>query len=402
MRKRALIIVENASVPFDSRVWKEALSLHRSGYSVAVLCPRQRRYERSRETLDGIEIYRHPAAPERSGAVGYLSEYVCALFWELLYASWIYFRRGFDILQACNPPDDIFLVALPFKLMGVKFVFDHHDAAPELYVAKFSRAGFIYDVLLTLERWTYRVSDVILCTNQSYKALAIKRGRVDPRNVFVVRNGPDLATFKPVPPNPRRKQGKNYLVCYVGTMGEQDGLDILVDVAAHLKRLGSRDVHFTCVGDGPELPRLESMARDKDVEDTLTFTGRVSDEELREILSTADVCVNPDKPCQMNSISTMIKIMEYMAFSKPIVQFESVEGRFSAQDASLYADPRNQVVDFASKIRWLLENPAERARMGTIGRKRVEEELAWDYSVANLLAAYDKAAGTARNSEART
>jgi glycosyltransferase involved in cell wall biosynthesis len=209
--------------------------------------------------------------------------------------------------------------------------------------------------------------------------------------VFVVRNGPDLETFKPVPPNPALKYGRPFLVGYVGTMSVQEGLDILLEVALHIKNMGRNDIHFTCIGGGPGLPALRQMVVDKNLQDTVNFTGRVSDADLLEILSTADVCVNPDKPCEMNDISTMIKIMEYMALGKPIVQFDLKEGRYSAQDASLYSDTKNQIPDFARNILWLVDHPEERKRMGELGRKRIENELAWDYSVKNLLAAYERA-----------
>jgi glycosyltransferase involved in cell wall biosynthesis len=230
-----------------------------------------------------------------------------------------------------------------------------------------------------------------MATNASYRELALTRGGLAPQDVFIVRNGPDLETFKPVPPVIALKHGKPYLVGYVGTMSIQEGLDILLDVAQFIKNSNRRDVHFTCVGGGPGLPGLRQMVKDKNLEDTVDFTGRVPDKVLIEILSTADVCVNPDKPCQMNDISTMIKIMEYMALGKPIVQFDLKEGKFSAQEASLYANNESQVIDFAAKILWLLDHPAERQKMGEFGRRRVEQELAWDYSVKNLLAAYERA-----------
>jgi glycosyltransferase involved in cell wall biosynthesis len=285
---------------------------------------------------------------------GYLWEYGWALFWQFFYAWWIYFRRGFHVLQGCNPPDDIFLIALPFKLFGVKYIFDHHDANPELYLSKYEKKGLLYKIQVWLERQTYRFSDVVIATNQSYQDLAVTRGGMDADDVFVVRNGPDLDTFKPVPPIADLKFGKRYLVGYVGTMSIQEGLDILLDAALHIKNQGRRDVHFTCVGGGPGLAGLRKMVLEKKLEDIVNFTGRLPDKQLLETLSTADVCVNPDKPCRMNDISTMIKIMEYMALSKPIVQFDLKEGRRSAQGASLYADNQNQAPDFAAKILWLL------------------------------------------------
>jgi glycosyltransferase involved in cell wall biosynthesis len=390
MYKKVLIIVENLPVPFDSRVWKEALALRSSGYEVTVLCPKGKGYELGYELLEGVHIYRHPTVVEGDSTLTYVAEFATALIWELLFTWWIFLRRGFHVIQGCNPPDDIFLVALPFKLFGVKYIFDHHDANPELYLSKRDDRGMLYKAQVALEKLTYRFSDVVMATNQSYRNLAITRGKMPPEDVFVVRNGPDLEKFKAVPPQPRLKYGKSYLVGYVGTMSVQEGLDILLDVAAHIKKLGRKDIHFTCVGGGPGLEGLRKMIVEKDVQDIVNFTGRIPDKELLEILSTADVCVNPDKPCEMNDISTMIKIMEYMALGKPIVQFNLKEGRISAGHASVYSDNDDLVGDFASKILWLLEHPEERRRMGEFGQNRVATELAWDYSVKHLNAAYER------------
>lgn len=390
MTRKVLIIVENLPVPFDSRVWKEALALRASGHKVTVLCPKGKGYERGYELLEGVHIYRHPSVVEGNSTISYLVEFASALIWEMLFTWWIYLRRGFNVIQGCNPPDDIFLVALPFRVFGVKYIFDHHDANPELYLSKTDKRGFLYKGQVLLEKWTYRCSDVVMATNQSYRNLAITRGKMAPEDVFVVRNGPDLQKFKAVPPKPQLKHGKTYLVGYVGTMSVQEGLDILLDVVAHIKNLGRRDVHFTCVGGGPGLERLRKMVVEKNVQDIVNFTGRVPDKELLEVLSTADVCVNPDKPCEMNDISTMIKIMEYMALGKPIVQFNLKEGRISAGEASLYCDNHDLVGDFATKILWLLEHPEERNRMGDFGRYRVATELAWEYSVKYLNAAYER------------
>jgi len=391
VRKKVLIIVENLPVPMDFRVWKEARSLRDAGYEVVVLCPRAKGAQEGYEFLDGVHIYRHPGAKEGNGSSGYVREYTYALFWEFLYSWWIYLRRGFHVIQGCNPPDDIFFVALPFKLFGVKYIFDHHDVNPELYLSKYGKKDLFYKVQVWLEKSTFRCSDVVISTNNSYREIAMTRGGVSADNVFVVRNGPSPETFRAVPPNPTRKHGKRHLVGYVGVMNSQDGLDILLDVALRIKDLGRRDIHFTCVGGGPELQSLRKMTQENQLEDMVTFTGYVPDADLVEILSTADVCVNPDRPCDMNSMSTMIKIMEYMALGKPIVQFDGTEGRFSAQEASLYSDGADRVADFADKILWLLDHPEERERMGQFGRRRIEKELAWEYSVQNLLAAYERA-----------
>jgi len=393
MNRKILIIVENLPVPFDTRVWKEAIALKRAGYGVAVLCPAGKGYRKGHEILEGIAIYRHPMPKEGNTPLGYLWEYGCALFWEFFYSWWIYLTHGFEVIQGCNPPDDIFLVALWFKILGVKYIFDHHDINPELYLSKYEREDFFYRAQLWLEKLSFRFSDVVMSTNESYKEIAVTRGGKQADDVFVVRNGPDLETFKAVPPDAALKHGKRFLVGYVGVMSAQEGLDILLDVANHLKAMGRTDVHFTCVGGGTGLPELKRLAVEKNLTDIVSFTGRVSDADLLSVLSTADVCVNPDKPCPMNDKSTMIKIMEYMALGKPIVQFDLKEGRFSAQDASLYSDNQNRVEAFAKNILWLLDHPDERERMGKAGRKRVEEELAWEYSVGNLLDAYECAFG---------
>lgn len=396
MKEKVLIIVENSTVPPDPRVWKEALALRAAGYEVTILCPKWKGFERHYEVVEGIHIYRHPVPPEARGLLGYLLEYGCSLFWEFLYTWRIYLERGFNVVQACNPPDDIFLVVLPFKLFGVKFIFDHHDVNPELYLAKYQRKDFFYHLLVWLEKATFRFSDVVITTNESYKEVAVTRGSRSPEDVFVVRNGPDLKTFKLVAPEPSLKHGKRYLVGYVGVMGTQEGVDILLNAAEYIRSLGRKDVHFTCVGEGPAFRDLNEMVKQKGLEQMVNFTGRISDQDLLAILSTADVCVNPDRPCTMNDMSTMIKIMEYMALGKPIVQFDLKEGRISAREASLYCDNENQVVDFANKILWLLDHPEEREKMGKAGRTRVENELAWDYSIEHLLAAYDKVFSRAR------
>ena len=391
MKRKVLIIVENLPVPFDSRVWKEARSLQENGYEVTVLCPKGKGHEKRYECLDKVHIYRHPVVGEGNSPLGYILEFSCALFWEICFSMWIYLRRGFHVIQGCNPPDDIFMVSLPFKVLGVRYIFDHHDANPELYLSKYKSRGILYKAQTTLEKLTYRFSDVVMATNESYKGLAISRGGMAPEDVYVVRNGPDLEHFIAVPPVPDWKFGKTFMVGYVGTMSIQEGLDTLLDIADEIRSRGRIDIHFVCVGGGPGLAGLRQLAKERNLEDLVTFTGRVPDKDLLDILSTADVCVNPDTPCEMNDISTMIKIMEYMALSKPIVQFDLKEGRFSAGDASLYADNQRMVHDFADKVLWLLDHPEERARMGEVGRKRVVQELAWQFSVQNLLAAYDRA-----------
>src|SRR6185369_5460867 len=286
----------------------------------------------------------------------------------------------------CNPPDLFFLIGAFFKIFGKKFVFDHHDANPELYLAKFGRKDLFYKLMLTLEDWTFRFADVSLATNESYRRIAIGRGGMPPHKVHVVRSGPSLERLRIVPPQEKLKQGKKHLVGYVGVMGKQEGIDLLLKSIEFLvKEMGRKDIHFGLVGGGTSLEEMKNLAKTLGIGDYVTFTGRVPDAELLAMLNTADVCVNPDVANDMNDISTMNKIMEYMALGKPIVQFDLTEGRFSARGASLYAR-RNDPADFASKILELVDDPQTRKRMGEYGRQRVETELEWRYEAPKLLA----------------
>lgn len=387
--RRILIIVENLPVPFDRRVWQEAKTLNNAGYQVSVICPSTKGFETKYEFLEGIHIYRHRLPVEAKGAIGYMIEYSAALFWQCVLAWKILLKHGFDVIHACNPPDTIFLIGLPFKLLGKKFVFDHHDINPELYLAKFGKKDLFYKMLLALERLTFWAADISIATNESYKEIAIKRGQMNPEGVFVVRSGPNIDRLKILPPDEKFKKGRKYLVGYVGVMGKQEGIDYLLRAIKYIiVELGRKDVHFGLVGSGPALESLKDYAEELGLSDYVTFTGRVPDKDMLEMLNTADVCVNPDVANQMNDLSTMNKVMEYMALGKPIVQFDLKEGRFSAQRASLYAE-RNNEIDLAMKIIQLIDDPDLRQEMGRYGRDRIQDELAWKYEEPKLLAAYE-------------
>ena len=386
--KQVLILVENLPSPFDRRVWQEALALRDAGYGVSIICPTGRGFDEKYEVIDGIHIWRYDLPTEGERALGYLVEYSVALACTFFLTWKVLFKRGFDVIHACNPPDLFFLIGAFFKLFGKKFVFDHHDANPELYEAKFGRRDFFYRVMLGLEDWTFRFADVSLATNESYRKIAIARGGMPPHRVFVVRSGPSLERLKIVPAQESLKKGRKHLVGYVGVMGRQEGLDLLLQsIRFIVKDLKRTDIHFGLVGGGTSLEELKQLAQELGVQDYVTFTGRVPDAELLAMLNTAEVCVNPDVANRMNDISTMNKIMEYMALGKPIVQFDLFEGRFSAQGGSLYAK-RNDPIDFARKIISLVDDEAKRRFMGAFGRRRVENELEWRYEAPKLLAAY--------------
>ncbi|WP_340108878.1 glycosyltransferase family 4 protein [Pikeienuella sp. HZG-20] len=385
--RRILIIVENLPLPFDRRVWHEARTLTAAGAEVSVICPTGKGYEARYEEIDGVHIHRHPLPLDAKGASGYLLEYGAALWHELRLALKIRRLRGFDTIQACNPPDLIFLIATPFKWFGARFIFDHHDINPELYEAKFGRRGFFWKLMVLFERLTFRAADVVISTNNSYRDIAMTRGGKKSEDVFVVRSGPDLGRLEVMEPDPRWRNGRAFMVGYVGVMGDQEGIDLLLEAAREIVFDHGRDVQFVLVGGGPALDGLKAEAERLGLADHVTFTGRAPDADLFSVLSSADVCVNPDRVNPMNDKSTMNKILEYMAFSKPIVQFEVAEGRYSAQDASLYALP-NDTGDMAAKIIALLDDPDRRAAMGARGRARVEAELNWDHQVDTLVAAY--------------
>jgi glycosyltransferase involved in cell wall biosynthesis len=387
--RSALIIVENLPCPFDRRVWQEARTLAGAGYRVSIICPKGKGFQSSYEELEGIAIYRHALPVEAASAPGYALEYSWALMAQFWLSLKVLRQRGFDVIHACNPPDTIFLIGRFYKLFGKKFLFDHHDINPELYEAKFGQRNFLYRMMVALERWTFRTADVSVATNESYRQIAIERGGMDPDRVFVVRSGPDLRRVRRIPPVPALKHGRRYLVGYVGVMGKQEGIDLLLQAVRYIVRdLGRHDIHFGLVGGGTELGALRMLAADLGVEDYVTFTGRVPDQELLEMLNTADICVNPDVANAMNDKSTMNKIMEYMALGKAIVQFDLREGRVSAQGASLYA-AKNDVVDFAEKILVLLDDEPRRRQMGEFGRSRVVHSLSWEHEAPRLLEAYD-------------
>ena len=384
--KHILIVVENLPVPFDRRVWQEANTLSENGAKVSIICPIMKGYTKRYEVINEIEIYRHPLPFEASGAIGYLLEYSTALFWEFWLSIKIYSKKKFHVIHGCNPPDLIFIVALFYKLFGVKYVFDHHDINPELFIAKYNKKGFFYRLMVFFEKLTFKTANFSIATNESYKEIAIRRGGMDSTKVQVIRSGPKLDRLQILPPDVKYKKGRKFLIGYVGVIGEQEGIDLLLQ---SLKIIISKrqDIQLAIVGGGTHVEELKKLCSQLNLDDFVDFYGRVSDEVLVGVLNTADVCVNPDKPTEMNNLSTMNKIMEYMALKKPIIQFDLKEGRFSAKEASLYA---NDITDFASKIEILLDDEELRIKMGNYGYDRVIRELSWDHESEKLVKFYER------------
>ncbi len=389
--RHVLFVVENNTVPFDRRVWAEARAARDLGFSVSVICPFDRNRRDRRKWIDGIRVYRHPRPIEGLDKWTMGLEYLNALAWESFLAFRVFLSRPFSILHAANPPDHIFLIALAFKLAGVRFIFDHHDLTPETYVAKFGSRRFLHKVLLWMERRSLRAADVVISTNESYKRVAMERGGRSERDIVVVRNGPELASLSSAAPQPALREGFRHLVGYVGIIGMQEGLENLLEAASYIvHKKGRPDVKFAVVGTGPRLKGLIREARARGLERQVQFFGYVPDRKLYEILATSDVCVNPEFRNEFTDKSTMIKIMEYMAFGKPIVQFRTTESEVTAGDAAVHV-PDNDAVAFAEAILALLDDPARRERMGRAGRRRVEDVLSWDIQKRNLEIAYGKA-----------
>lgn len=368
----------------------EATTLRKAGWSVSVICPTGKGCEAEFETQEGVRIWRHALPREANGLAGYAREYAGALWGEARLAGRIWRESPFTTVHICNPPDLLFLIAGWYKVThGVRVVYDQHDIMPELFEAKFGRRGWACWLVRLLERLTYAAADIVIATNDSYKQIAVARGRKRDEHVFVVRSAPDLNRFHRLEDRRSVRRGLRYCVGYVGVMGPQEGLDYLLrSVRIIVEDLGRSDISFMLVGDGPSLPSLREQARDLGVSGFVEFPGRVPDEELVRRLSSCDVCVNPDPLNPFNDASSMNKILEYMALGLPVVQFDLKEGRRSAGGASVHA-AANDTRDLAEKIVEVLNDDARRAEMAAEGLRRMREELEWKHQVPALLGAYD-------------
>lgn len=389
--RHILILVENLSVPFDRRVWQESLALVEAGYRVTVICPEGTKQDREPQaTIDGVHILRYPLRPATGGPLGYLREYSLALWHTIRLALRVRRAGRIDVVHACNPPDLLFLVALALRAGGTRFVFDQHDLVPELFRSRFLTGGkLLYWLTRILERMTYAAADAVISTNESYRRLAIERGGLDPSRVAVVRSAPDLLRFVRRPADDTLRRGKAHLIAYLGVMGPQDGVDYALRAVAILRdELGRDDVHTIFMGGGDAFDDMVTLSEQLGVSDVVEFTGRVPDEFVQTCLSTADVCLSPDPLNPLNNLSTMNKVVEYMAMGCPLVSFELAEARVSAGEAAIYV-PANDERKFAEAIADLLDDPGQRARRGEVGRKRVERQLSWQISKEKLIAFYD-------------
>jgi glycosyltransferase involved in cell wall biosynthesis len=397
---RVLILVENNSVPSDRRVWNISAALVRAGCEVVVVCPQGREDERALSELrDGVRIHRYPLIPADGGMVGYLREYASALWQTWRLVKRLSRERPFDIVHACNPPDFLLFAAWPARRAGARLIFDHHDLSPELFLTRFQgRHRWLHRLTLVLERACFATADVVLATNESYRQIARTRGHKQPDEVFVVRNGPDLRRFRPLAADPTLKHGNPLLIGYVGMMAAQDGVDHALRALALLAER-RKDWHAIFAGDGEARPQLSRLVCELGLQDRVEFVGWLGDEQIARLLCSCDVCLAPEPRSPLNDVSTMIKIAEYMAMSRPVVAYGLRESRFAAGEAAVYAEP-NDVSSFAACIEELLADPARRAAMGRIGRERVERELSWEHSEHNLAAAYKSVLADARAHQA--
>ena len=388
---RVLVITQNCSVPRDRRVWSELLTLRASGYEVVAICPTGDGADTTRfERRDGIDIFRYSQPRATGSALSYLREYAVAFHRIRRLARTVAGARGFDIVQASNPPDFLLMTVYFLKRRGARLIFDHHDLVPELYLARFGDGGAaLYRLTRLIEHLNYRLADIVLATNESYKRVALERGRMRSEDVFVVRSGPDLARFGPVALDPELKRGRRALISFIGEMAPQDGVDHALRALAHLLRQRD-DWHAIFAGYGPAFDDLRALTTSLGLDDHVEFTGWLEDAELQRVLSASDLCLAPDPKTPLSDASTLVKIAEYMAMSRPIVSYDLIESRVTAGEAAIYARP-NDPVAFADAISVLLDDPERRALMGRIGRERVEQTLSWEHASAVLLAAYEAA-----------
>lgn len=390
-RRHVCIVVQNLPVPFDRRVWLECQALRTAGYEVSVVCPKGKG-DPAYQVLDGVHLFKYRAFPPITWQLMFVAEYAYSILATLLNLARAWKRRPFGIVQVCNPPDVLWAAVVPFKLLfRVRMVFDQHDLCPELYRSRFSQASSLpHRALLLTERATYALAEHVIATNDSYRSIALRRGRKREADVTVVRTGPDPDKMFRGEPDTALRRSHRYLLAYLGVMGPQDGVDLALRAMHHIVHgRGRTDVALTLIGDGDAGKDLRRLAVELELDAHVEFTGRAPDSLVARILSTADIGLSPDPKNSLNDVSTMNKTMEYMSFELPVVAFDLVETRVSAREAAVYAEP-NVVEDYADAILDLLQDETRRKGMGSAGRRRVEETLSWRYQAAAYIGVYDR------------
>ena len=401
MRRHILILVENLSVPADRRVWQESRALVEAGFEVTVICPTGANHDREREAvIEGVRILRYPLVTATGGTYGYLREYTVALWHTLRLAIKVRRAGPIDIVHACNPPDLLFLIALALRPGGTRFVFDHHDLVPELFLSRYPSRRIFFWLTKCAERLTFAAADAVISTNESYRRVAIERGKMAAERVVVVRSAPDLKRFIQREPDVSLRRGKRYLLAYLGVMGPQDGVDYALRALQLLRdEIGRDDIHCVFMGAGDELDEMVALSKELGIDDMVEFPGWAGDELIQRCLSTADVCLSPDPLTPFNDVSTMNKVVEYMAMGRPVVSFDLVETRVSADEAAVYVTANDELA-FAKAIDALLQDPERRRQMGEVGRRRVQQELSWEVSHRALVRFYEQLLyGTSRKEQ---
>lgn len=386
--KRVLILVENLPVPNDRRVWLEATTLRDAGYRVSVISITGHNAHAWREVREGIHLYRYPAPPATSGVLSFVLEFGYCWLMTFLLSFVVAWQQGFDVIHACNPPETFWLIGRFYQLFGRKFLFDHHDLSPEMYFSRFGRRGLLYRLLLWLEWLSFRTADVVITPNETHKQIATGRGQCPADRVFVVRSGPDHQRLCPDVPDLTLKNGRRYLITYLGVINPQDGVTAVLYLAHYLiNHLGRKDIRFVIMGSGDAVPTLRALCRRLALEQDVTFTGWVEQDTIRRYLATADVCIDTMPQSPYSHAATMNKILEYMAVGRPVVAYDLVETRVSAGEAAILARA-DDVIDMAQKVLALLEDEERRVCMGRAGRLRIEQELGWVHQRTRLLQAY--------------
>lgn len=388
MKKKGLILIEDGSFTFDNRVKKQIDALCNDGWTMTVICPKYKEDPFYKQINKKLRVYFYPK-PNALGTLGHIFEHFISLFFMTILTLWVFLVHRFSVIQGCNPTDITWIIAMPYKFFGIKYIFDQHDLCPELFISRSDKnyKSKLYKILLWLEKKSYKYADIVFATNNSYKNVAIKRGSKDPKQVIVVRNGPSLTQFVIKTNNTKNK---NFLIGYIGNMNAQDGVDHILDVVYHIIfKKNITDINFVLIGGGSSQPGLVALSKKMGLEKWITFTGRIPDDDMLAWLNKCHICIQPDPKNALNNLSTMNKVLEYMALAKPIVAYDLKETIFSCEDAALYAKDNN-IVEMADNILYLIANPEIRKTLGKLGRLRIENQLAWKYSIPHLLKAYNK------------